>query len=290
MIFKAFITVLLFSYTALMATDDGEVSKEVVVSSSKRLKLGHEDEAEPVKNAGVTKLDLSDNRYLKNIDFIVHFPALQRLTLEDCSQLKDSYHPVSHLTNLVSLTLNNVKLTTLTHLQELVSLTSLDVSNNAMLTVKGIERLPRLKKLRLAGNTYLEDLTDVGKITTLERLNLDGVFIERQHDDIELVSSDLGFLISLVNLEVLGLAYNDRIRHIAPLAMLLRLRKLDLSFTRIEDWPILVSVISLKQLDIRDAHLEDTSILSSLLKLRKLVVHKHKKLPPLSHKITIIRR
>ena len=129
MILKTLITVLLFSYTGLMATDDGEVSKGVEVSCSKRLKLGHEDEGEPVvRNAGVTTLDLSHDGTLRSVEFLKHFPCLTDLDLSSCHKLT-SIRDVCLLTTLKHLNLTaNKKIADLEELGKLVNLRTLNLS------------------------------------------------------------------------------------------------------------------------------------------------------------------
>ena len=230
MIFKTLIMVLLFSYTALMATDDGEASEEVVVSSSKRLKLGHEDEAEPVKNAGVTTLNLSHDETLTNIEFIKHFPCLTHLDLSENRQLT-SIKAVCSLDNLQHLNLTGCeKIADFEEIRRLTTLRTLDLSyvfNSDEVTypptLDFLSSLVFLRKLDLRMNGWLFSIAALASLPELTSLNLsfckdikDWEFLSRfpalKKLKIKFVSTDfdLSFLTTLTSLE--SLYVTDRMK------------------------------------------------------------------------------
>lgn len=209
-----------------MATDDGKVSEEVVVATRKRLKLGHEDEAEPVKNAGVTTLNLSHDETLTNIEFIKHFPCLTHLDLSSCHKLT-SIRDVCLLTTLKHLNLTaNKKIADLEELGKLVNLRTLNLSlvfnrddvpyprtfdflrplillrkldisgNDWIFSVKALSSLSGLTSLDISYCPSIQDFESLVRFPTLKRLKMGLPHIVRH-------SLDLSFLKEMTILESL---------------------------------------------------------------------------------------
>ena len=278
------ITILLIGCISLNAADDATVLDGVVVSKKRK------HEAEAAKNAHITELDLSDERELRSIDFIMYFPNLTDLNLTHCYQLKDSYHPVSGLTNLRKLNLRDVKLTTTIHLRPLVNLTSLNLSANPDLTtVRDIITLTKLKKLDLEGNSELIDLEQLAQLTSLRNLSLNGIF---NNDDISYPSLD--FIAVLTNLRKLNLGSNDWLFYIKPLVGLPHLTHLDLGGSRdIKDLSLIGDITTLEKLKLRfiysgcPASSVRPMFLTKLIKLKSLTVDKGLDVPPLLPSVRI---
>src|SRR5277367_2159850 len=76
----------------------------------------------------VVELNLSYNKYLTDINFLLVFPNLTSLDIRDCLNLKDNYYPVSGLKKLRTLDMRGIGLITTTqHLSPLINLTSLKI-------------------------------------------------------------------------------------------------------------------------------------------------------------------
>src|SRR5271156_652709 len=59
----------------------------------------------------IVELNLSNNGYLTDINFLLAFPTLTSLILMNCTNLNDNYQPISQLTNLKSLDIRGINLT-----------------------------------------------------------------------------------------------------------------------------------------------------------------------------------
>ena len=269
--------------SAVYSSDDAVVSDKTVVSKKRK----HEVEA--VKNAHITELDLSNERELRNIDFIVYFPNLTDLNLELCCSLKDSYHVISNLTKLRKLVLGADRITTTVPLRTLTNLTSLDISSNDIVTVRDIITLTKLKKLDLGGNSELTDLERLAQLTSLRNLSLDGIF---NNDDISYPSLD--FIAVLTNLRKLNLGSNDWLFYIKPLVGLPLLTHLDLGCSRdIKDLHFLGDITTLEKLNLESIYSDcstpsiRTAFLNKLTKLRSLTVDERLDIPVLSLSVRI---
>ena len=255
---------------------------ETVVAEAPKKKGRHA--VDSVKNSHITVMDLSNERELTNIEFLVYFQNLRELNLEYCNMLKDSYHSVSGLTNLRKINLRDVKLTTTIHLRPLVNLTSLNLSANPDLTtVRDIITLTKLKKLDLGGNSELTDLERLAQLTSLRNLSLNGIF---NNDNISYPSLD--FIAALTNLRKLNLGSNDWLFYIKPLVGLSHLTHLDLSASRdIKDLPLIGVITTLEKLNLRfiysgcPASIIKPMFLATLTRLRSLTMDRGLDIPPL---------
>jgi hypothetical protein len=98
----------------------------------------------------VVKLDLSRNKYLTDINFVLAFPTITYLNLAFSFNLGNNYKYVSSLKSLRILNLTNIfshePKIELHHLCNLENLTSLDLShNNLKKTIKYLSHLTKLE-------------------------------------------------------------------------------------------------------------------------------------------------
>ena len=281
---KTILLALALLINPLLASGEAE-DDETVVAAAPKKKGRHA--VELVKNEHVTVMDLSNEKELRNIEFLRHFPCLTDLNLSECFLLGDNYCFVSALTNLRKLNLfDNVRSTTLVPLKSLTNLTDLNLGQNHYLTsVKDICSLPQLICLNLSGNHLMADLEEVGKLTTLTSLDLSLVF---NRDEVPYPKT-LDFLSSLVFLKKLNINCNDGIFSIKSLRNLPRLKILSVGYCpNITDWEFLAPFPALKKLKFEFVNIYfDISFLSTLTSLEDLYVYHRTKLPPLSNHIRI---
>lgn len=223
-------------------------------------------EAEETRNEQVTKLDLSMPYHphpapmgLINVDFLVYFPNLISLDLNHQYNLGDNYYVISRLTKLRKLNIGGISITTLTPLRSLTNLTSLDLSgrNDRLQSVNDLLVLKKLRHLILRGQCYLQDIHRLSALTTLVKLNLNGVFDHYYNEGDYYEEPTLHFLMSLVNLKRLELGANDYLREIDPITYLPKLTYLSLSGSHnIWDFHSLERLTTLKTLDVGGTNIE----------------------------------
>jgi hypothetical protein len=249
---KTFVLILALSLSIETAPASAKRQLEEDESSQPAAKRVRVNGDEVFKNNHITKMDLSDDQELTNIDFIRFFPNLRELNLSYCWNLGDNYAAVSRLPMLEELNLYNIGLTEVKHIKPLVHLTSLALTcPDIKKAMKFIVKLPNLKKLDIAGGNIM-GLEKISQLTSLESLRLRGVFNDDGNDDEEFVYPSLDFLTPLINLRKLDLASNDYIFYIKPVVHLPKLTHLDLSGCKsIKDLCLLKHLKSLTHLDLR---------------------------------------
>lgn len=244
MIFKSILLALTLLIHPILASGEAEYEEAIVVAASSK-KRKHE--AKSVKNEHITTMDLSNERELTNIDFLVYFPNLERLNLKESFFIKDSYHIVSGLEKLKYLHAACCNITTLIPLRSLTTLVSLNLRGNLIESIEAIVHLPKLRRLNIYGCSKIKDLETLNNLTSLTNLNMGCTLRE---DDVDYPST-LDFLTSLVNLRKLDLSSNLYLFQIRPLILLTQLDSLDLhSNFEITDWNELSKFISLKKLSV----------------------------------------
>ena len=230
------------------------------------------------KNTHITKLDLSDDWTLTNIDFIYFFSHLIELDLSNCINLKNNYSPISQLTNLQRLDLGKVYLTITKHLRPLTNLNFLNIFlPNIKRGLKYISRLPNLETFMLEGFNN-KGLNKISRMTSLKKLILYGFSLEPDHECYEKFP-DLDFITPLTNLKELSLPHIRDIINIKPICNLPNLTNLNLSGCyNIEDLSLLSNVTSLVKLDLRFIelqHIENDLLLLTILKNLRLLKINH---------------
>ena len=158
--------------------------------------------------------------------------------------------PLSGLTNLTSLVLDNNAITDISAVSELTNLTSLVLDNNAITDISAVSGLTNLTALGLNGNA-ITDISAVSELTNLTSLS----FSSNSIRDISPVAgltnltrvnlwdntiSDISTMAGLTNLELLNLGRNA-ISDISPVSGLTNLTLLWLGSNSISDLSPLVA-------------------------------------------------
>ncbi|MDV7391287.1 hypothetical protein RZS08_08050, partial [Arthrospira platensis SPKY1] len=118
--------------------------------------------------------------------------------------------------------------------------------NNSITKLSLLNNLKKLQHLNLLRCCRIEDLETLQELTSLTHLNLSGVFVLD-----EITYPNLNFAKSLINLEFLDISNNPMICFIEPLAILPRLKILNISVCRsIKDLDALESYPSLELITI----------------------------------------
>lgn len=129
-------------------------------------------------------------------------------------------------------------------LRENQHLSSLDLTGSSIQSIQPLLSLQNLKELILEECYHIRDIETVGQLTSLEKLNISGVFFEDYKG-----CSDLSFLSTLVELKELDISGNFNLFYISPLSSLPNLQILDLGLCpNIRDIKSLVDFPSLKEL------------------------------------------
>jgi len=246
----------------------------------------------------VTKLDLSGNDHLIDINFVLGFPELKSLNLYGCENLKNNYYPVSQLTNLRILDMRGIGIITTTEpLKPLINLTSLDICRSKKF-LKYIIPLPSLRDLRIRGDTTGENYLDkLGQLTSLEKLNLNGMF-NNVRDEPGYECPSLDFLSRLTNLTTLNLGCNDYIFSIKPIVRLPNLTNLNISFCKsicdLRKLSKLKSLVKLNMEWIDQTNVptikEDLNHLKKLKNLRVLIVSLSLDVPKFPQNVKIYKK
>jgi len=246
------------------------------------------------RNYRVSNIDLSFNKHLDSVNFLLEFPNITDLNLNFCENLGDNYKAISVLTNLKRLEIYDIGLTTTEYLKPLIKLEYLKIWCPDL--GKCIEPLIHinLKELNISGRSW-KDLTELSKLTSLEILICKDFW---QQDEGKEEFPPLDFITPLVNLKRLDLSDNIDITKIYPISRLPILEYLNLSgCNNIIDLGCLNRSISIQELDLRKMYQGDISItkenlvaLTQLNSLRKLIVYKFVELPnSFSHLVEMIR-
>lgn len=235
------------------------------------------------RNYRVLNIDLSFNKYLDNVNFLLGFPGLTDLNLNFCENLGDNYKAISGLTSLKRLEIYGIGLTTTEYLKPLVKLEYLNIWCPDL--GKFIEPLSHLnlKELRISGCEW-KGLTELSKLISLESLILKDFW---QQDEGQEEFPPLDFIAHLVNLKRLDLSDNIYITHINPIGSLPVLAHLNLSGCyNIVDLECINKSISIQELDLSRMYPSCISItkeslvaLTQLNSLRKLIIYEFTELP-----------
>ena len=194
------------------------------------------------------------------------------------------FSPLSSLTSLERLYLDNTDIPNISVLSSLPNLTVLDLSYNSILDYSPLSKLtsleglslrriylsdisdlisvlsglPNLTVLNLNSNDTISDFSPLSSLPNLTRLSLHGSSI-----------SDVSWISSLPNLEWLILGYND-ISDITPLSNLTNLETVWLGNNNISDISAVANMTNLEWLRLERNSFSDISALSGLTNLRSL--------------------
>ncbi len=230
--------------------------------------------------AYLESLTLTD-RNMSNLNDLSELGHLKSLTLSGCRFSTDSLRVIASLPALQELNLSDCGLSTLAGLEQAQRLTILDVSNNTIRNLEPLASLSGLTELYLQNNNAIVDLSIVGELTKLEKLDvsynpltsiapLSGCVkltsLNASHAQLTDAStaaslpilselmldynqlSDISGLAACSNLTTLTLS-NNSITDISPLSELTKLEQLDFSYNKVTTIPEFSEKSSIRVID-----------------------------------------
>jgi Leucine-rich repeat (LRR) protein len=171
--------------------------------------------------------------------------AVAPVLAADCDDIAES---AIHNKKVTVLDLSNKNLKDIEFIKGYTNLEELDLSENDFESVAPLVGLKHLRKLNLHHCHHIKDLELLGKIISIQKLNISSIYIDDEVDQ-----PTLDFIRPLKNLEELDISYNVCIYKINPLAILPKLKILTLVSgysASIEDWFSLNHFFTLKELTI----------------------------------------
>lgn len=197
----------------------------------------------------LTTLNLSKSSFW-GLEFLAPLRQLTDLDLSCTGRLVE-YGVLRRLTKLRRLRYREFKDGVCTFLEDLPELRELDLSAACQIRDwTPLVRLTQLQVLNLSGSIQQTHLTHIGKLTSLQTLDLSACMI-----------SDVSPLASLRNLTYLSLYQNMELVNVDALAALVELRTLNLSLTNVVD----IYCILQKTSKLRKLYLPSTILLDSSL-------------------------
>lgn len=220
-------------------------------------------------------------RNMSNLNDLSELSHLKSLTLSGCRFSTDSLRVIASLPALQELNLSDCGLSTLAGLEQAQRLTILDVSNNTIRNLEPLASLSGLTELYLQNNNAIVDLSIVGELTKLEKLDvsynpltsiapLSGCVkltsLNASHAQLTDAStaaslpilselmldynqlSDISGLAACSNLTTLTLS-NNSITDISPLSELTKLEQLDFSYNKVTTIPEFSEKSSIRVID-----------------------------------------
>ncbi len=200
-----------------------------------------------IKNiASIEALDLSNNKYIQDIEPLAQLTSLQALDLSHTNITDIS--PIRNLTELVDLNLSNTKVQDMTALKYADKLVKLNVNNTAVVDITVLEKMMKLERLEMS-TPSVEDFAPLTNLIALKSLNLNSTKIDNLSPIANLISltelnasktlvENLNPIKDLKNLSVLILD-STRVSYLKPLASLESLKILHLNYTQISDLSVL---------------------------------------------------
>ncbi len=160
----------------------------------------------------VFNLPVSDSYHLHQL--------IEREEIEISNKPVKSLAPLQAFVNLKSVSLDRLKLTSLSELYTINSLENLTYTNGPLQSLEGIDQLNKLKSLNIS-NTAMEDLKDLYYLSSLKQLNCSRTGLK-----------NLKGIDKLVDLESLDIS-NTRIWRLDRLSSMRRIKTLICNNTRI---------------------------------------------------------
>lgn len=227
----------------------------------------------------VTELTIPEG--VKSLEDLIHFPYLEKLTLENIAAMEvtvlsnltkikhlsitnaqlslDSLKAIGTLKNLETLTLANCGLSTISHLENLTQITKLDLTGNTLRNINVFSGYTMLKELYMSNNA----LTDLDALSGLKELTL----LDISHNSVQSVTPICG----LTGLKTF-LAGNNAISKVEGIGTMIGLEKVDLSQNNLLDPAPLAACTNLQELILSNNLIKDISSLSAILGLLRLDV------------------
>ncbi len=213
-----------------------------------------------IKNiTSIEALDLSNNRYIQNIEPLSQLTGLKSLNLSK-TNIGD-LNPIRNLTELVELDLSKTRIQDLSWLKYSDKLARLNISHTAVSDLSVIQKMPKLQYLDVSA-TNVTDLAPLNGLVELVQLNLKGTRIQK-----------LSPLESLVQMTVLNVS-STLIEDLNPLKGLKNLTTLDLDSTHTNNINALSGLENLRILHANYTMISDLQPLQKLVHLEKIYCDK----------------
>lgn len=193
---------------------------------------------------------LADLTYMTNLETL----SFQNMTLDSLEDLKN-------LGKLQTLSFESCRLNPddLTILAGLQNLDSLTLKSCGLATIAGLSGAPHLTELDISGNT-IRNLEALSTILTLQKLNMG-------HNAL----TSLSAISALTNLTELDVAYNS-LTDISPISSCIRLQKLDVTGNQLTDLNAVGTMVCLTELSADYNQLTDVAVLGNITSLVKLSI------------------
>ncbi len=209
-----------------------------------------------IKNiTSISTLDLSENKYLQNIEPLTQLADLQILDLSGTAITDIS--PLRNLTELIELDLSNTKVTDILPLKYCDKLVRLKVNNTSVSDLSVLEKMVNLEHFELASTNAI-NFAPLSNLTALKHLNLEATKII----DITPIET----LSSLIFLNV----SETGVGNLSPLGGLKNLTTLNLDYTSITDVSILRNLEKLEVLYVNHTAISNLRPLQELKSLEKI--------------------
>jgi len=211
------------------------------------------------KITALEALDLSNNKYVQNIEPLAQLTNLKSLNLSKTSI--DDLNPIRNLTELVELDLSYTKIKDLLPLKYSSKLVKLNLTQTEVADISVIQKMPKLQYLELSA-APVADFLPLASLGELVHLNLEATKITSL--------APLENLVQLTDLVVSGTPVQD----LTSLKGLKALKTLDLDSTRIVNVGPLSSLENLKVLHVSYTMISDLQPLQKLTHLERIYCDK----------------
>lgn len=233
-----------------------ELSYEWQAIFKRNLNLQDSVEFRHIKNiSAIEKLDLSNNKYIRDIEALAQLKNLRLLDLSG-TEVSD-ISPIRNLTELVDLNLSGTDVQDLTPLRYSIKLQSLSINNTPVQDIFILERMASLKTFN-AAKTGVSDFSAVANLTTLEKLDASYAKLNGL--------TSFATLINLQELNVSGCSCSNA----SDLRNLKSLQELDLDSTSITNLQDFAGLENLRVLHINHTRVADLGPLKNLPHLQKI--------------------
>ncbi|WP_239257339.1 leucine-rich repeat domain-containing protein [Listeria ilorinensis] len=205
---------------------------------------------------------------LEGLQYATNLKELGLYNYSGASAIND-LSPISQLTMLENLYLENAAISDITPISGLTNLTSLSLAGNKIQDISIVANFTKLTYLGLSEN-LIENIDALAQLTNLTSLQMNGASVNSIGEPGKTGNaiSDLTSLSNLTNLKYLSLCgYDDALTDISPLAGLVNLKTLNIFDNKIADVSVIENMTNLGTLQMDDnaiKNLPDMSKLTSL--------------------------
>ncbi|PEC52581.1 internalin, partial [Bacillus cereus] len=218
-------------------------------------------------NTPITKEDLlkvkslivveAKSKGIQNVTGLEYMTNLETLTLEEVKL--ENIQFISNLRQLKSLSITYGELKEIGPLAELENIESLNLRNNKISDLSPLSQMKKIKMLDLNSN-YIKDIKPLFTVTTLKTLTV---------ANNQISNANLAGIEQLKNVKSLSLSNNGltNIEHITPMKKLV---ELDLSKNELENIEPLSRLSTVQSLNLEENYISDITLLSQLTGLYDL--------------------